>query len=218
MNKPTNMKKLFDGMLKSLSNNRCLTALDLAGNHLFQNSPHPVNDHTTYYLMEFTDVLNKLHLTHIDISDNGIVGSGRKNKGLAYLIHNFVIKRGVAFSARTNNMHSPSFSIVASALGTGSKLIFLDLSNNKGGLDPSDNPNSEGILALATLMAQTPKLHTLKLANNCLRDCDIVIIANAMYNMPQLRHLDIAGNNCHCIGCDALHAAIMSHCTLKGHR
>jgi hypothetical protein len=46
---PKNIEYFFKKMKKYLSKNDTLTALDLAGNHLFHFHPHPSNEHVKVY-------------------------------------------------------------------------------------------------------------------------------------------------------------------------
>lgn len=110
---PSKMKILFNTISKAFKRNKTLTALDLAGNHMFQNSIHPLNEHLTNYFIDFTDSLCLTNIKRINISDNNIVGTGRKNKGLAYFIKKYVSNKAIGFTCRSNNMYSPSFVIIS---------------------------------------------------------------------------------------------------------
>lgn len=58
-----------------LSKNKNLTALDMAGNHLFDHFPHPTNEHTKNYVIELANILaNSSKITHVDLSENNIAG------------------------------------------------------------------------------------------------------------------------------------------------
>lgn len=65
-------------------------------------------------------------------------------------------------------------------------------------------------------MTQSEVLSHLLLADNCLRDEDITLVADACALMPSIRLLNIAGNDCHAIGADSLKRMIDSHCALEG--
>jgi hypothetical protein len=60
---------------KKLIKHRTLTALDLAGNHLFRNHPHPSNEHTRNYQVELTKALTSSAISHLDLSDNNMTGT-----------------------------------------------------------------------------------------------------------------------------------------------
>lgn len=110
---PSKMKLLFASIARAFKKNKTLTALDLAGNHMFANSCHPLNEHLTNYFVDFTNSLVQTNIKRINISDNNIVGTGRKNKGLAYFIKNYVSKKAIGFTCRSNSMYSPSFVIIS---------------------------------------------------------------------------------------------------------
>jgi hypothetical protein len=150
------MKNLFTIITRSFSKNKTLTALDLAGNHLFMNSIHPLNEHLSNYLVDFTDALCKTNIKRINISDNNLVGTGRKNKGLAYFVKTYLsTPKALAGTFCTNSLYSPSFCIIATALHPKSTLTYLNLSDNKGGLNPNEVGDSEGILALTRTMVSS---------------------------------------------------------------
>lgn len=217
-NMPHKMRKILRGIERLLLSNKTLTALDLAGNHLFFNSEHPSNEHLSNYVMDITDMLVKSNITHIDLSENEITGSrGRMLKGISHLMRNYVQKNCKAFKCRFSNLHSQGFSSVSQGLGIYSTLTYLDLSDNLGGIDPVGGKNSEGIEAFAGQLARSLHIRVLKLARNFLGDEDFILISNAMSSMPRLQILDLAGNNCHGVGAEALKDAIISHSTLNGH-
>ena len=110
---PSKMKKLFSSISKAFRVNRTLTALDLAGNHMFQNSIHPLNEHLTNYFVDFTNSLCYTNIKRINISDNNIVGTGRKNKGLAFFIKKYASQKAIGVTLRSNSLYSPSFVIVS---------------------------------------------------------------------------------------------------------
>lgn len=190
---PSKMKTLFSAIAAAFAKNKTLTALDLAGNHLFQNSIHPLNEHLSNYLVDFTDSLCKTNIKRINISDNNLVGTGRKNKGLAYFIKHYASKKAIAVTLASNSLYSPSVEIVSACLHPQSSLTYLDISDNKAGLQPTLLYSSEGILSLSRQMTQSLCLTHLHLARNCLRDEDVVLIAEAAMNLPQLRVLNLAG-------------------------
>lgn len=65
----------FKKLKFNLSKNKTLTALDMAGNHLFDHFPHPANQHTKNYVIELANILeNNSKITHIDLSENNIAG------------------------------------------------------------------------------------------------------------------------------------------------
>jgi hypothetical protein len=65
----------FKRLKFNLAKNTTLTALDFAGNHLFDHFPHPSNEHTKNYVEELSDILSGSTLiTHIDLSENNITG------------------------------------------------------------------------------------------------------------------------------------------------
>jgi hypothetical protein len=66
----------FKRLKFNLAKNTTLTALDMAGNHLFDHFPHPSNDHRKNYVEELSDILTGSTLiTHIDLSENNITGT-----------------------------------------------------------------------------------------------------------------------------------------------
>lgn len=66
----------FKKMKFYLSKNKNLTALDMAGNHLFDHFPHPANEHTKNYVIELANILgNNSKITHVDLSENNIAGN-----------------------------------------------------------------------------------------------------------------------------------------------
>jgi len=218
-NIPHKMRKILKGIERLLLSNKTLTALDLACNHLFFNSEHPSNEHLTNYVIDVTDMLVNSTISHIDLSENEITGqAGRMLKGIGYLMKKYVQRQCRAFKCRFSTLHSKGFSSVSEGLGIYSNLTYLDLSDNFGGLDPVGDKNSEGVKALAGQLARTLNLRVLKLARNFLGDDDFILICDAMSSMPRLQILDLAGNNCHGVGAEALKDAIISHSTLSHER
>lgn len=204
------MRELLKRLKRMLQRNRKLFALDIAGNHLFDNYPHSFNEHLSNYLEDLSQILCESRITHLDISNNNVIGtSGRQYKGLATLTKHYILHRAKAFTCRLNNLHSHAFAIIADGLGTLSSLTYLDLSDNFGGLGSVNEPNSSGIATLCAHMTRCPKLRTLKLARNCLGDDCFEIVANAVSFLSHMQFLDMAGNNCHATGMEALRHAIV---------
>ena len=212
---PSKMKSLFASITRAFRKNKTLTALDLVGNHLFQNSIHPLNEHLSNYFIDFTDALCKTNIKRIKLCDNNLVGTGRKNKGLAYFIKHYASKHALGISLCSNSLYSPSFVIISTLFKPNSTLTYLDLSDNKGGLEPTNRGNSEGILALTRQMSQSTVLSHLLLNNNCLKDDDVVLIADTVALMPSIRVLGLGGNQCHGVGADALMKMLQSHGALE---
>jgi Ran GTPase-activating protein (RanGAP) involved in mRNA processing and transport len=208
----------FITMLKSnILVNDTLTAMDLAGNHLFLNSEHPINNHKSNYVIDFANLLMESKITHIDLSDNDICGGqNRMLKGLRYLCKNYVGPHAKALKLRQSNLHSLCFAAVSDALGISSSLTYLDLSDNFGGLNPVGDKSNEGMLALSNQLIKTLNIRYLKLARNSLDDEDVIILSQAIMSIPSLQLLDLAGNNIHGVGAEALARAIKSHSTLTG--
>ena len=72
---PRDIEYLFKRIKFNLSKNTTLTALDLAGNHLFDFFPHPTNDHTKNYVEEISEILSENSaVKRIDLSENNIAG------------------------------------------------------------------------------------------------------------------------------------------------
>jgi hypothetical protein len=181
--------------------------------------------------MDFIKIMMASKITHLDISDNDITGpTGRMLKGFTNLMKTYVLKKGnalcsvsiiilllyiaIAFTCRFSKLHSQAFMSVGQGLGVFSNLIYLDLSDNFGGLDPTGHPNSEGIDAFSKSLAATLKLRVLKLARNSLGDDEIGFISKAIQFMPFCQVLDLSGNQCHGVGMDFLKEAILSHSNL----
>eukprot|EP01041_Mallomonas_annulata_P006738 gene6738-13646_t len=209
---------LFNKIIESLQRNKVLTALDIAGNHLGDATPQLFNNHTLEYISILSKGLATTKITHLDISDNNILGdSGRIYKPLTNLIRNYVTKKCLYFKCQYNHLHSQAFRIISEAFVNNSNITHLDLSNNIGGLDPFGHENSEGIIILMKMISHCHSLRVLKLANNRLRDDDIVFVANALLVLPSMRHLDIANNSCHIFGSEALKQSILAHAVMKSH-
>lgn len=214
--KPSAMQKLHAHLRKALKANKSLTAIDLAYNHLFDNTKHPTNEHVHDYMIELTNTLAKSKIVRLDISGNYLCGKGgREYTGILYLVRNFCCKGGLkALRVRDNRLHSQGCAAVSEGLGVYSKLEELDLSDNFLGLDPTGRFNSEGMMLLSRQISQTLGLRRLRLSRNSLRDEDITHLAEAVCSMPKLQELDISGNHCTGIGMVALKQAIISHSAL----
>lgn len=206
---PAVCEKFFKTMERYMRENRTLTCLDFAGNHTFDNFPHPDNEHTVNYVMALTKVLKKTKITHLDISDNWVTGrASRELKGLTYMMQNYMVK-GKAFKCRLNYLNSQGWRAVTSCLGITSSLTYLDISDNFGGLDPFGNPTMDGADALAQTIPQTVGLRVLKVARNFLSDHNIVRIAESIAGLPEFMDLDIGGNYCRIFGGRELKKTIM---------
>ena len=208
----------FINMLKAnVLVNDTLTALDLAGNHLFLNSEHPINNHKSNYVIDFANLLIESKITHIDLSDNDICGGQtRMLKGLRYLCKYYVGPHAKALKLRRSGLHSLCFAAISDALGISSSLNYLDLSDNFGGLNPLGAKSSEGMSALSNQLIKTLNIRYLKLARNSLDDEDVIILSQAIKSIPTLQLLDLAGNQIHGVGAEALAGAVKSHSTLTG--
>lgn len=188
-----------------------VVAIDLAGNHLFDNHPHPVNEHKKNYQEQLTIALKSSKITYLDLSDNNITGNtGRELFGLTYMMKNYMVN-GKAFKCRHNKINSQGVWAVSNCLGAFSSLTFLDISCNMAGLDPLGRQNSEGIAALAMALKVSLHMRVLKIAENHLVDDDFVHIGDALSYMPQFQDLDVAANQCRTNGARALKLAIISH-------
>jgi len=163
VSKPQQMQSLLSGLKQRLMNNKSLTALDLAGNHLFDYSQHPTNEHLTNYVIDFTEMLLQTNITHVDLSQNSIVGFApyRQLKGLVTLMRKYFIGKGKALACRSSGLNSQAIRTIADGLGSYSTMTYLDINDNYAGLDPSGNHNSEGIETLSILLSQN--LHSLSI-------------------------------------------------------
>jgi len=214
--KPSKMRALQAALRDALSQNTCLTALDLAGNHMFDCTMHPVNEHLSDYTHDLTDTLCMSRITHLDVSNNCIVGpTSRIHSGLAYLVRRYVLPKAVAFKCRDNMLNSQCLFTIAEGLGVYSSITELDLSNNYGGLDAQGMPNNEGTVVLARALSQTLQLRILRLARNSFRDDDIAAIAEAVGCIPTCQILDLSGNMCGVLGMRGLKIALDHHSTLS---
>jgi hypothetical protein len=208
---PANIEKFLPKFKSYLARNKSLIAIDLAGNNLFHYHPHPSNEHTKNYEVEFTKALRNTRITHIDLSENNITGfKGRELYGFVYFLKNFMLKRK-ALICRRNLLNSQGFLSLVHCLGITSTLTYLDVSDNFGGIDPLGRQSSEGIACFARALSQTPFLRTLKIARNLLRDNDIDSISEAIHHIAGFQDLDISGNLLSHLCCRHLQQAICSH-------
>jgi Ran GTPase-activating protein (RanGAP) involved in mRNA processing and transport len=211
---PREVERFFRGLKQRLlKKNQTLTALDLAGNHLFHWFPHPSNEHVKNYVETIYDAVVKSNISHLDLSENNITGnSSRELKGLSVLMNKYMVKNK-AFTCRFNNINSQGIKTVSQCLGLYSTVTYLDLSDNQGGVDPRGVQNSEGIAFLASTLMLSMHLRVLKLARNFLSDDDVPLIALQLERLPQFQDLDIAGNLLSIKSCKALQTALISHST-----
>lgn len=142
---PKALEQFIRAIKVNLTSNKVLTALDLGGNHLFDNKPHPFNEHIKCYIELLINVLLQTSITHLDLSDNCVVGTGREFKGFASLMRRYVL-HAVAFKCRFSNLNSLGLKILSSGLGDFSSITFLDISDNLGGMDPHSQHSSEGVV------------------------------------------------------------------------
>jgi hypothetical protein len=158
-----------------------------------------------------TDALLATKITHIDLSENNMLGfKGRELKGFLYFLKKFMIK-GQAFQCRHSQINSQGLICLTHCLGQPSTLTYLDISDNMGGLDPEGRPTNEGITVLAKAIAQSFHLKTLKIGRNMLKDSAIELLAEAVQVIPQFQDLDITGNQCKQYGMRAMREAVISH-------
>lgn len=217
---PSRMMKLFTGLKYIFNRNRTLTAIDLAGNHLFDNTPHPSNEHVVNYLEELANLLCESKIRCLDLSNNNVVGkTGRQHRGLAILAKNFLLKKKAkAFICRFNGLHSQSFAVVADGFGVYSSMTYLDLSDNRGGLGSFNEANSTGIATLSKHLSQTLHVKVLKLARNHLTDECFQHLGNAISCMHTLQFIDLSGNLCTVLGAEALKEAMLALTPFAGTR
>jgi Leucine-rich repeat (LRR) protein len=215
---PRKMQALHASLRATLKQNKTLTCLDLSYNHLFDFTKHPTNEHVHNYLIELTDSLVKSKVVRLNISGNFLCGKGgREYTGILYLVRKYCARGGLrSLIVRDNRLHSQGCAAVSESLGVFSKLEELDLRDNFLGLDPTGRLNSEGMRTIAKQLSQSPHLHTVRLARNCLRDEDITYLGDAICYMPRLEILDLNGNLFTGIGMIALKNAIISHSALTG--
>ncbi len=161
--------------------------------------------------MLITDALLATKITHIDLSENNMLGfEGRELKGFLYFIKKYMLK-GKAFQCRHSHITSQGLLCLTNCLGGNSTLTYLDISDNMGGLDPQGRHSNEGIEALAKSISQSYCLKTLKIGRNMLRDSAIERIAEAVQVIPQFQDLDVTGNQCKQFGMRAMRDAVISH-------
>lgn len=196
-----------------------ILAIDLAGNHLFEQCNTSTSKHIYNYTEELADIFYNSTVAYIDLSNNHILGnSNRMLKGLTKLMRFYNSpNQGKGFTCRNSNLHSLSFKCIATGLGNLSSMTYLDLSDNIGGKDPCGNHYTEGISALASQLSQSLYLQVLNLARNHLNDEEIILIANAVHSMYSMKVLDLSGNNCLTEGCIALKEAIISHSAMEAY-
>jgi Ran GTPase-activating protein (RanGAP) involved in mRNA processing and transport len=86
---PSKMERVIGLLGKTLKRYSKLKKLNVAGNHLFDNAPHPSNQHITDYLLALTELLMDSTVVDIDLSDNNIIGySGRQLSSFGIFIRN----------------------------------------------------------------------------------------------------------------------------------
>ena len=215
--KPSRMVQLHKCLRGALKQNKTLTALDLAFNHLFDNYEHPSNEHVHNYMKELTNSLMKSKIKHLDISGNYMCGSGgREYEGILYMMRKYCKEGGLkSLKVRENRLHSQGVAAVSEGLGAFSNLEELDLRDNFIGLDPTGKFNSEGMMLLSRQVSMTKTLQVLKLARNALRDEDLTWLAGAVMYMPRIMELDLSGNQLTGIGMMSMRDAIISHAALE---
>jgi Ran GTPase-activating protein (RanGAP) involved in mRNA processing and transport len=217
-NNHESMELLVSTMIDTLHANKSLTALDFCGNHLGDFWPHPLNNHNLEYIKEVTKALKTSSVRKIDMSDNLLIGeTGRVYSGLSDFIHKYVIPCDVhTLKLRANHLHSQAIAIISDALGSYSKLVELDLSDNCCGLDSFGNVNPEGSVGFSKVASQSHALRRLNLSRNNLHDTDIIALSEAFSKMPSLNYLDLNTNNITFIGMEAFKDVLIAHCNLRG--
>ena len=209
---PKRMAALADNMVHMLKTNKTLTALDLVGNHLGYFGPHPLNEQKRDFVLEIAKALPNSTCVRIDISDNMLTGKqGAKMTALGHYARHFIKGGGKYFLSRSNLLHSQALVMIASGMGYGSVIEYLDLNDNSVGLDPSGLRNSEGIQRFAMNAQHTQTLRVLKLARNALTDEDFELLGTSLAHVPTLQLLDVAGNHCSGVGCEAIKELVLSH-------
>jgi len=213
---PGRLTLFISKLAQVLRHNKCLTAIDVCDNNLFYFTPHPCNEHVVDYLKAFTDAIIPSEITHLDISNNYMVGPRRGTiyTGLRYLMRNFVHPQGLVLKARHSMLHSYCCQLIAEGIGTGSQLEELDICDNCIGLDPNNAPASDGVVCLCANLMNTLSMRVLRLARNHIMDDDVATIANAAAFLPSLQILDLSGNHCSYFGARALKYLIMAHGSL----
>jgi hypothetical protein len=93
---PSKMERLMKLLYSVVVQHPKLMKLSLIGNHMFDNSPHPSNQHGGDYFETLVDLLMKSAVKDLDISDNNVIGSsGRQLSGLGV----FTRKVGICYKA-----------------------------------------------------------------------------------------------------------------------
>ena len=100
-----------------------------------------------------------------------------------------------AFICRFNGLTSAGISTISMGLGLNSTLTYLDISDNKGGLDPNGTINGEGFEMLAQALQCSIKLETLKVARNFMEDHTIEKVIISFQNFSIL-HLPFTLQTC----------------------
>ena len=217
VSQPAIMEDIIFGLKDSISTNVTLIALDFIGNHLGDFGPCTGSIHRLDYLKELTTSLAKSTIKRIDISNNNILGNHKHvYSSFSDFIRIYCVGRCEILRCQFNSLHNQAFSLISPILGPFSCLIELDLSDNKIGLDPWGNVNSENTRDVCLVLSQTHTLERLYLARNSLSSEDIGYISEAIQILPGLNFLDICGNNLTETGMPALALAIQSHTNLKG--
>ena len=110
---PIRMAKMNDELQKLLLTNKTLTALDMAGNHLGNFGPHPLNEQKYDFFVKLASYLHASPIRRIDLSDNLICGElGRKMLGLSKLVQ-WMGKYGLAFSARSSKLRGQALMMIS---------------------------------------------------------------------------------------------------------
>ena len=209
---PAIMERFMAALERILTENQNLKILLTASNHMFDNSPHPNNQHLHYYLRDLADLLSTSSITEIDISDNNIIGyNGKQLSGLSHLVRKFLVPKGEGFTCRLSRLHSRSLVFISEAFGTYSQICYLDLSDNPLDVDANNVKSLEGVRQLSMVMAQTGTLKTIKLARCGLCDDALVLVFTAIARMDHVQTVDVSGNDCGELGAEAVKEAIFSH-------
>ena len=133
---PREVERFFKELKRKLPRCVNLTALDLAGNHLFDHFPHSESYHERNYVDSLTAILPKTTISHLDLSENNITGTnnclqtlsmiyslcmyyvlsiigntGREYKGLSTLMTTYMIKQK-AFKCCFNKINSLGFKTI----------------------------------------------------------------------------------------------------------
>ncbi len=212
---PKRMANLCEGLKKFIRKTQTCIALDLVGNHLGMYGPHPLNEQKYDIPLEIAKALTSSKITRLDISDNQLTGAhGSKLTALGHYSRNFIHHDGRYFLSRSNNLQSQALVMIANGCGHDSKIEYLDLNDNRVGMDPAGHRNSEGMLRFAYQLPHTLHLRVLKLARNSLGDEDIEHLCDALTHVSTLQVLDLAGNYCQGIGMEFVAEMILSHAVL----